>query len=225
MWTFRPDTQPKGVRCVAWWNRTRGRTIRTHRRGQRRAVLGKALYVIVGAPGVWRKVANPGVTDATDRGIVVAHFGGAKLHLMWDAAINAELAQAGFSHPPAADCPDELFKVIDVTKKLAAEPPATLLTTVADGVAGTVASAPQPARRGRKPRATGTNYTMPMTEPDGSPREGSIIAPVAIDHMTTPPPQSVPLVAQTMTASATTPGQLEVPAPVTGFAQVNEMEI
>ena len=182
---------------------------------------GKALFVIVGAPGVWRKMANPGVTDATDRGIVVAHFGGANLHLMWDVAINAELAQAGFSHPAAADCPDELFKVIEVAKKLAAEPPATLLTAVVDGVAGTANAPPtSPARRGRKPKAAG-GYTMPMTEPDGSPREGSLIAPVAIDHMTTPPPQS----AAGASVPATTPGQLDTAAPVTGFVQVNEMEI
>ena len=184
---------------------------------------GKSLFVIVGAPGVWRKVPNPGVTDATDRGIVTANFGSAKIHLMYDAAINAELAQAGFTHAAVVNCPPEFAAVIDRAKELAASPPATLLTAAGDDLGGGSGGPASPHKRRGRPKATGTAaapaYTMPLTEADGSPREGSIIAPVAIDHMTTPPPQSVAREAPAAVESAAGP------PPATGFEQVNEMEI
>lgn len=147
----------------------------------------KNLYIIDGAPGVWRQVADPGVSDFAHLGIVAAAFGRGKIFLTYDVATNAELALAGFCSTVAdAAVPPDLFDAIAKGKELAAKQPPTLLTAATgtnNGATATAAGSPPVAPKPRR-RAAGsvvTSSTAPALAPippeaDGSPAAGSLAA-------------------------------------------------
>jgi hypothetical protein len=173
---------------------------------------GKALFCIADAPGIWRKVADPKVSDPSDRGIVVAQFGGGKIFLMYDAGISAELAEAGVGWRCEDESdgrgPDDISAAIAKAKELAKSEAAGVLT----GSTG-AATAPEAAparRRGRPARAQ-----APAALPSMSGVEGSIVAPIAAEHAS-------PVVAPSPTPAPAPPPP--EPAP-TGFSDVGELDI
>jgi len=131
---------------------------------------GKALFCIDGEPGIWRKVADPKVSDPSDRGIIVANFGGGKIFLMFDAAVSAELEEAGVRW--LAEVSPEISAAITKAKELAASQSATLLTAAGEE-SPAEAAAPAPRKRGRPSRAA------PLPSMTG--REGSVVAPVVAE--------------------------------------------
>lgn len=140
----------------------------------------KNLFVIDGAPGVWRQVADPKVSDPSELAIVYAAFGGGKISLTFDVLVNAEFELAGFArNVDAAAVPPELSAAVVTAKRRAAENPPTLLTTAAEAAAESE-RAPEPGAAPRAPRkrAAGsvvTSTTLPsVTEPDGTPLPGSL---------------------------------------------------
>lgn len=184
----------------------------------------KNLFVVDGAPGVWRQVANPNVSDPSDKGIVYAAFGGGKISLTFDVLVNAELDLAGFARVvDPATVPGELSAIIGgaitTAKRLAAESPPTLLTTAAEeaaeaGRAPATDTAPRAPRR----RAAGsaiTGGTLPsVTQADGTPLPGSLAAEgLGADTVLTPAP------------SPSAPAGDVPPPEETGFAPAGELEI
>lgn len=146
----------------------------------------KQLYIIDNAPGVWRQVADPKVSDPSDRGIVPAIFSGGKIFLVYDVALNAELDVAGLTWKAVAT--PAIVKAINIATDAATKNPITLPHTAA-GDEGGDTDTPKRRRRGAD---TPPLPTMPLTEPDGSPREGSIIAPIALAAMQPMLPRELP---------------------------------
>ena len=179
---------------------------------------GKALFCIDGEPGIWRKVADPKVSDPSDRGIIVANFGGGKIFLMFDAAVSAELEEAGVRW--LAEVSPEISAAITKAKELAATQTTTLLTAAATEAES---ATPAPAkRRGRPAKAT----AAPLPPIPGN--EGSVVAPVVaelearpMNTAAAPPPVGTPPERPTE-AAATPAGQT---AGESGFASVDDLDI
>ena len=185
---------------------------------------GKSLFCIDGEPGIWRKVADPKVSDPSDRGIVIANFGGGKIFLMFDAAVSAELAEAGFVSGDEAG--PEIETAIAKAKELAAAQTATLLTAAgAEGEEAKPATAEPARRRGRPAKATAA---PPAPLPSMAGREGSVVAPVVAELESRPvnaPPGPAPVGAppeRPTEAAATPAGQT---AGESGFASVDDLDI
>ena len=185
---------------------------------------GKALFCIDGAPGIWRKVGDPKVSDPSDRGIIIANFGGGKIFLMHDTAISAELAEAGLTWNCEPD--PEIDAAIAKAKELAAAQTTTLLTAAGVESEEAKPAAAEPARRRGRPAKATAAPSSPLPSMAG--REGSVVAPVVaelearpVNAPSEPAPVGTPPERPTE-AAATPAGQT---AGESGFANVDDLDI
>lgn len=181
----------------------------------------KNLFVVDGAPGVWRQVADPKVTDPSDRAIVYAAFGGGKISLTPDVLINAEFELAGFGRAVEGALAPELAAVMARARELAAANPPTLLTAAAveagDEAAAAAATAgvrPADPAAAPKPRKRAAGSVITSSSPEFQIRdEAGELAPTSA--MMVPP-------------AAPPPPAVEHAPPEsedTGFAPVGDLEI